>query len=100
MRTENQSATLLNELCTLHYELCTVLAAADEVNYFDFIGVGNIYRFPIFFSNDVFIEFDGDAFGRKFESFEKFEQIQFAFEFTRFAVDKNLHFLFMFDRSS
>lgn len=72
MRTENQSATLYYEFCTLRYEFCNVLAAADEVNYLYLIGIGNVYRFPVFFSDDRFVEFDGDARRRKFEFFEKF----------------------------
>lgn len=68
------------------------------MNYFDLVGIGDFYRFPIFFSDNVFVKFDGDALGRKLEFFEKLEQIQFAFDISRFAVDKNLH-LFMFDRS-
>lgn len=34
------------------------------MNDLDFVGVFYLYIFPVFFSDDFFVEFDGDAFVR------------------------------------
>jgi len=67
------------------------LAAADEMDYFYFVGFGDRGFGPIFAADDVVVEFDRDLLAGKLKVFEKFFDVYVFGNRALFAVHNDLH---------
>ncbi len=66
---DKSKLTFIRIYFALILNLVSVSPAADEMNYFDFVGICDICLRPFFFADDIFIYLDGNPFSRQVEFF-------------------------------